>query len=73
MASLIPRAVAGVVLLGATTGLAFGQEDRFDSLANLPFEQNRPTEETAQTLLEELTLPPAYGPGCRSRSPGGHP
>ena len=27
---------------------------RFDALANLPFEQNRPTPETAKTLMEEL-------------------
>lgn len=28
--------------------------DRFDALANLPFEENRPTPETAETLKEEL-------------------
>jgi len=28
--------------------------DRFDELANLPFEENRPTKETAQTLRDEL-------------------
>lgn len=35
---------------------AAAQPDRFDSLANLPFEKNRPTAETAQTLIEELTF-----------------
>src|SRR5271155_4321929 len=32
------------------------QSNRFDSLANLPFEQNRPTPETAKTLMEELAF-----------------
>jgi hypothetical protein len=27
---------------------------RFDELANLPFTENRPTKETAQTLRDEL-------------------
>ncbi len=30
------------------------QTTRFDELANLPFSENRPTEETAQTLRDEL-------------------
>jgi hypothetical protein len=29
-------------------------QSRFDALANLPFEHNRPTPETAKTLMEEL-------------------
>lgn len=33
---------------------AHAQTARFDSLTDLPFEQNRPTKETAQTLKEEL-------------------
>ncbi len=33
---------------------ATAQTDRFDSLANAPFEQNRPTPETAAMLLQEL-------------------
>jgi len=36
------------------TGMAHGQSARFDALANLPFEQNRPTPETAKTLMDEL-------------------
>jgi hypothetical protein len=31
-----------------------GQSSRFDALADLPFEQNRPTQTTAQTLKDEL-------------------
>jgi hypothetical protein len=30
------------------TGMAYGQSSPFDALANLPFEQNRPTLETAK-------------------------
>ena len=29
-------------------------QSRFDELANLPFEENRPTKETAQKLQDEL-------------------
>jgi hypothetical protein len=29
-------------------------QSRFDAIANLPFQQNRPTPETAKTLMEEL-------------------
>lgn len=38
----------------AMVGASHAQTDRFDSLAELPFEQNRPTAETAQTLKDEL-------------------
>jgi len=41
----------------AMSGLAtqaLAQETRFDKLANLPFAENRPTKETAQTLRDEL-------------------
>jgi hypothetical protein len=40
--------LGGTALAGATivaTGTAFGQSNRFDALANLPFEENRPTPE----------------------------
>jgi len=40
----------------AVAGISHAQNDRFDTLANLPFEQNRPTEQTARTLEEELTF-----------------
>jgi hypothetical protein len=33
---------------------ALAQETRFGQLANLPFKENRPTKETAQTLRDEL-------------------
>lgn len=33
---------------------AHGQSVRFDQLSNLPFDKNRPTEKTAQTLKDEL-------------------
>lgn len=55
---------AGAAALGtiaASPGTARAQQataqqaqDRFDALANLPFEQNRPTKQTAQTLKDEL-------------------
>lgn len=46
--------LCGALLSSAST--TFAQDTRFESLANLPFERNRPTEETAQTLMEELTF-----------------
>jgi hypothetical protein len=44
--------LASAIIFAA--GGAYGQSARFDALANLPFEENRPTEETAQTLPDEL-------------------
>src|SRR6188768_1580950 len=38
----------------AVPAAAFSQTSRFDQLANLPFEENRPTKQTAQTLRDEL-------------------
>jgi hypothetical protein len=35
-------------------GTAFAQSNHFDTLANLPFKENRPTKEAAQTLRDEL-------------------
>jgi hypothetical protein len=35
---------------------AFADAERYQSLSNLPFEQNRPTPATAATLLEELAF-----------------
>ncbi|BCH30392.1 hypothetical protein MesoLjLc_23220 [Mesorhizobium sp. L-8-10] len=46
--------IAAVCLATAPFNLAFADQARFDSLANLPFENNRPTAETAQTLKDEL-------------------
>jgi hypothetical protein len=33
---------------------AIAEEGHFDKMANLPFAENRPTKETAQTLRDEL-------------------
>ncbi len=38
----------------ATVGAAQAQADRFETLAELPFDHNRATQETARTLKEEL-------------------
>jgi hypothetical protein len=40
--------------MGGLASQALAQETRFDKLANLPFSENRPTQETAQTLRDEL-------------------
>jgi hypothetical protein len=51
------RILSFSALVGATivvTTTAYGQSNRFDALANLPFEQNHPTAATAKTLLQEL-------------------
>jgi len=53
--TIVRRALCGAaVLLTFVAGGAFAQEQRFEAIANLPFEQNRPTEETAQMLMDEL-------------------
>src|SRR4029450_12347748 len=38
----------------AFPGAAFAQTSHFEEVANLPFKENRPTEQTAQTLRDEL-------------------
>jgi hypothetical protein len=43
-----------LLLTSAWTSNAFAQASRFDELANLPFSENRPTVQTAQTLRDEL-------------------
>ncbi len=48
---LILVAIAAVL---AHAGTAFAQTARFEALSNLPFSENRPTSETAQTLRDEL-------------------
>lgn len=40
----------------AAAGMASAQSEHIQNLANLPFENNRPTEATARTLMEELTF-----------------
>jgi hypothetical protein len=49
--------ILATTLVGAlafTTTVVQAQTSRFDELANLPFSENRPTKETAQTLRDEL-------------------
>ncbi|MBA2115597.1 DUF1254 domain-containing protein [Bremerella alba] len=43
-----------VIVLVCFTSTADAQSNRFDALANLSFEKNRPTAETAETLKQEL-------------------
>src|SRR5262245_22046837 len=49
--------MASVALAGfSLPTLAEAQANRFDALANTPFSENRPTPETAETLMEELAF-----------------
>lgn len=48
---LISAAIAGLLL---AAGSASAQLTRFEALSSLPFVENRPTPETAQTLRDEL-------------------
>ena len=48
---LIPFAMACAL---AFQGTVFAKPTHFDTLAKLPFKENRPTKETAQTLRDEL-------------------
>lgn len=52
---MMPGTLLAATLL-CTTGLATAQAQtsRFDELANAPFKENRPTEETARVLQDEL-------------------
>jgi hypothetical protein len=47
----------------ASANSVSAEADRFEALANAPFEHNRPTAETAKTLRDELTRPCAV-PRC---------
>jgi hypothetical protein len=51
---LIAAALLCAVAMSGLTTQALAQETHFDKLANLPFAENRPTKETAQTLRDEL-------------------
>ena len=51
---LLAAALICAVGLGGLASPALARETRFDKLANLPFKENRPTTETAQTLRDEL-------------------
>jgi hypothetical protein len=52
----LPALAALLALNLAIPEDAQAQADRFDALAKLPFEQNRPTAKTAQTLTDELAF-----------------
>jgi hypothetical protein len=51
--SLLAAALIGILATSVATQ-AVAQNTRFDELSNLPFAENRPTTETAQTLRDEL-------------------
>jgi hypothetical protein len=51
---LIPAVLSALWALGGINSQALAQQARFDALAELPFSENRPTMETAQTLRDEL-------------------
>lgn len=53
---LLRGALLGATALALAPGVAAAQQDRFDALADAPFEHDRPTEATAKTLLDELTF-----------------
>lgn len=50
----VPAMLAATLFL--LTSQAMAAPDRFETLANSPFEQNRPTAQTAKTLQEELVF-----------------
>jgi len=52
--NLIAAALVCATAMGGLTAQALAQESHFDRLADLPFAENRPTKETAQTLRDEL-------------------
>jgi hypothetical protein len=57
--NLIAAALVGALPMSGLATPALAQETHFDKLANLPFEEGRPTKETAQTLRDDtyqLTL-----------------
>jgi len=51
---LLAAALVGAMAMSGLATQAVAQNTRFDELANLPFAENRPTKETAQTLRDEL-------------------
>ena len=52
--NVLAAALSGTLAMSALATQALAQETHFDELANLPFSENRPTKETAQTLRDEL-------------------
>jgi hypothetical protein len=51
---LLTAALAGGLTLSSIATQAFAQDSHFEKLANLPFVEDRPTKETAQTFRDEL-------------------
>jgi hypothetical protein len=51
---MLLRAAAAMCLSLGLAGSAMADQPRFNSLANLPFKEGRPTPKTAKTLKEEL-------------------
>jgi hypothetical protein len=51
---MIAAALCGALAMSGPAAQALAQETHFDKMANLPFTENRPTKETAQTLQDEL-------------------
>jgi hypothetical protein len=67
--SMLLRATAAVCLSLGLVGSAMADQPRFNSLANLPFKEGRPTPKTAKTLKEKLLFqrPARFISGlCRS-------
>jgi len=54
--SFLTRTTAALAFAAILAAPAGAQDTRIEALANLPFEQNRPTAETASTLRDELTF-----------------
>jgi hypothetical protein len=51
---MLLRAAAAMCLSLGLVGSAMADQPRFNSLANLPFKEGRPTPKTAKTLKEKL-------------------
>lgn len=54
--NLLTAALVGTLAMIGLSPEARAQESHFDKMANLPFKENRPTKETAQTLRDELVF-----------------
>jgi hypothetical protein len=54
--AVLLSSAAALCLSVGLAGAASADQARFDSLANLPFEQNRPTPQTAESLMAELAF-----------------
>jgi hypothetical protein len=52
--NLLAAALLSALAMSGLSTKALAQQTHFDELANLPFSENRPTKETAQTLRDEL-------------------